>query len=143
MRAAVSPVDLTSSSSDVSSESDETSDDDSVKYDTIKLVGRRRTVVPSNVSSVPAVVEGTLGPDQLLVVIHNNSSHSALPTSSPSARLSPASSLSAITAEATTTTQRRRSPSPSPPSYKKPPLSPSPSSVSSSPRTGKGFIEIL
>jgi hypothetical protein len=41
----VSPVDLTNSSS--ASESDETSDDDSVKYDTIKLAGRRRTVVPN------------------------------------------------------------------------------------------------
>merc|ERR1719319_2230430 len=29
------------------SESDETSDDDSVKYDTIKLANRRRTVVPT------------------------------------------------------------------------------------------------
>ncbi len=45
IRLAVSPVDLTNSSS--ASESDETSDDDSVKYDTIKLAGRRRTVVPN------------------------------------------------------------------------------------------------
>ena len=44
----MSPVDAGNSAS----ESDETSDDDSIKFDTIKL-SRRKTVVPTEISSTP------------------------------------------------------------------------------------------
>jgi len=96
MRSAASPVDLTNSSA---SESDETSDDDSVKYDTIKLAGRRRTVVPNtsqdSSNSVPPSADLLpLAPSPLHTAVAVNNSAMVSPppvSSSPPAvsRLSP------------------------------------------------------
>lgn len=56
-RLSASPVDPSSSAS--TSESDETSDDDSVKYDTIKL-SRRKTVLPASIQADAAVLTNTV-----------------------------------------------------------------------------------
>jgi len=56
-RLSASPVDPSSSAS--ASESDETSDDDSVKYDTIKL-SRRKTVLPASIQADASVLANTV-----------------------------------------------------------------------------------
>jgi hypothetical protein len=83
----VSPVDLTNSSS--ASESDETSDDDSVKYDTIKLAGRRRTVVPNNTTGHNNTVSNSVPPAADLLQLAPSLHHTAVDESAATVRNSP------------------------------------------------------
>jgi hypothetical protein len=117
IRSAVSPVDLTNSSS--ASESDETSDDDSVKYDTIKLAGRRRTVVPNT----------TTGHNNTCVSSSNNS----VPPAADLLQLAPSLHHTAVDESAATV---RNSSSNSPPAVSR--LSPSAVRRSASPGAAVG-----
>lgn len=113
LRSAVSPVDLTTSPS--ASESDETSDDDSIKYDTIKLAGRRRTVVPGSENSQNNSSSSSLPmgpPDLLLVPSLQNNNNNNQKRSSKSSPPPPACSPTGVSSSRLSPVIGRRSASP-------------------------------